>query len=409
MTTRPRGAARRPQARRDPSSSPGNPADDTAYTRPLARDLRWHVGQLARHMPEDAAVGWVYLTVLTAWAEDHGLVDPWLRPPAAARREAFLSLPGMTDQAWQARAMAALCRHPATWCLLDPKWTPLATAVAAPAACRDLAAWWQNDAPPLAYPASAGPGSLSGWVPGDLLQHLSDSRRARHALVQTPWWVCDFILDKTLLPAVGEFRGTALRVIDPACGTGHFLVRAISCLWEWYTTGALAPRSVSAPPVTGGTPVPPAQAAAMILSGLHGCDKDPLTAAVARLRYTVALGSLMHRAGLINGPLRIDAIPPFQVPVVPGDSLLARKVTPAEYERIHPGLAAIVNLGAPQTRPRPPGPARPPRQGQSRPHARRRTRKNASPGAPREALAIASDRRGTAAGTHADTKDTPLG
>jgi hypothetical protein len=214
------------------------------------------------------------------------------------------------------------------------------------AACRDLASWWERDAPSLAFATPAGPASITGWLPGDLLQHLSDTRRARHALVQTPWWVCDLILDGTLLPAAAELRASPLRVIDPCCGTGHFLVRAIGCLWEWYTTGSLAPRSRrGAQPATGGTPLPPGEAAAMILRGLHGCDKDPLTAAVARLRYAVTLAELMHRAGLISGPLRLNRIPQFQVPVVPGDSLLAGTMTAGEYAEIHPGLAAIVNLG----------------------------------------------------------------
>jgi hypothetical protein len=353
----PAATAARSRRRRKPArrAGPGprsaaaavNPADDTGFTRPLARELRWHAGQLARHMPEDEAVTWVYMTVLIAWAEDHELISPWLRAGAADRRSRWLALDGMTMQAWQARAMAALCCHPATWCLLDPQWTPLGTSNPSTAACRDLAAWWERDAPSLAFTTAKGPASVTGWVPGDLLQHLSDSRRARHALVQTPWWVCDFILDQTLLPAAAEFRGGPLRVVDPCCGTGHFLIRAIGYLWEWYTTGSLAPRSKSAVPVTGGTPVPPGQAAAMILQGLHGCDKDPLTTAAARLRYTITLGDLMHRSGLIPGPLRLDRIPPFQVPVIPGDSLLAGKMTPGEYAVSCPELAAIINLGAP--------------------------------------------------------------
>ena len=128
--SRKRPAAARPPGRPAARTRerPGNPADDTGFTGPLAKALRWHAGQLARQMPEEAAVAWVYLTVLVAWAEDHGLISPWLRAAAAARREQWLALDGMTVQGWQARAMAALCSHPATWCLLDPKWIPLGRA-----------------------------------------------------------------------------------------------------------------------------------------------------------------------------------------------------------------------------------------------------------------------------------------
>lgn len=325
----------------------GNLADDARFTADLARELGWHVDRFARSMPHDAAVAWVYMTVLVAWAEDHALIDPWLRTGAKAAREQFLAIPAGGMRGWLARAMASLAVHPGTWSLLDPKWTPLRDGTPAEDACRDLAGWWSGDAPGLAYDVSAGPRSVTGWIPGDLLQRLSDERRKSYALVQTPWWVCDFILDRTLVPAAAEFTAETLRVIDPACGTGHFVVRAISYLWEWYTQGSLAPRQAAAGTAAAGAALPPAEAARRILAGVHGCDRDPLTAAVARFRYTVTLASLMHAAGLIRGPLRLDRIPQFQVPVIPGDSLLARRedFSAADYARLHPQLAAIVNLG----------------------------------------------------------------
>jgi hypothetical protein len=300
-------------------------------------------------MPRDAAVAWVYMTVLVAWAEDHALIGPWLRTDAKAAREQFLAVPAGGMRGWIARAIASLAVHPGTWTLLDPQWTPIREGSPPEDACRDLVAWWDSDAPSLAYDVSDGPGSLSGWIPGDLLQHLSEDRRKRNALVQTPWWVCDFILDETLVPAAGEFTGEPLRLIDPACGTGHFLIRAVSYLWEWYTTGHLTPRQAKSGPVTGGPLLPPADAVRAIITGVHGCDKDPLTAATARFRCTVAVGDLMRQSGLIGGPLRLDRIPPFQVPVIPGDALLARTswCSADQYAELHPNLAAIVNLGTP--------------------------------------------------------------
>jgi hypothetical protein len=324
-----------------------NLADDAQFTGDLARELGWHVDRFTRSMPHDAAVAWVFMTVLVAWAEDHALISPWLRAGAKEAREQFLAIPAGGMRGWLARAMASLAVHPGTWSLLDPKWTPLREGTPAEDACRDLAGWWASDAPGLAYQVSAGPGSVTGWIPGDLLQRLSEERRKRYALVQTPWWVCDFILDKTLVPAAAEFAGQTLRAIDPACGTGHFVVRLISYLWEWYTTGHLAPRQARGGAAAEGTALPPAEAARRILAGVHGCDRDPLTAAAARFRYTVTLASLMHEAGLISGPRRLDRIPQFQVPVIPGDSLLARRddFSAVDYARLHPKLAAIVNLG----------------------------------------------------------------
>jgi hypothetical protein len=325
-----------------------NLADDAGFTRDLARELGGHIDRFARTMPREAAVAWVYMTVLVAWAEDHELIAPWLRAGGAAAREQFLAVPAGGMRGWLARAMASLAVHPGTWSLLDPKWTPLRAGTPAEGACRDLVTWWAADAPSLAYDVSGGPGSGTGWIPGDLLQHLSAERRKTYALVQTPWWVCDFILDRTLIPAAAEFTGQTLRLIDPACGTGHFIVRAISYLWDWYTEGYLAPRQAAGGASASGTALPPAEAARRILAGVHGCDRDPLTAAVARFRYTTTLAGLMHQAGLIPGPLRLDRIPRFQVPVIPGDSLLARTdgFSAADYARLHPRLAAIINLGA---------------------------------------------------------------
>lgn len=325
------------------------PATSSAWGAQSIRNLRAHVDRFAETMPRDAAVAWVYATVLVAWAEDHRLVCPWLRAAATHAQETWLAA-GATGgmRGWLARAIASLAVHPGTWTLLDPDWTPLHGSYPSEDACRELVAWWAA-APSFACSTGGGPATIAGWEPGDLLQHLSEECRKRHALVQTPWWVCDFILDLTLLPACAEFTGETLRVIDPACGTGHFIIRAIDYLWEWYTTGSVAPRQAKTATVAGGTPLPPDEAIRRILTGLHGCDIDPLTAAVARFRYTVAIGSLMCQAGLIPGPLRLDRIPPFQVPVIPADSLLANLpgFTAEQYADLHPKLAKIVNLNAP--------------------------------------------------------------
>lgn len=337
-----------------------NMVDDVTLTRPLIKALRGHVDAFVESMADTAglqrydqrasvrpaAVTWVYLTALVAWAEDHGLIDPWLRADAQDQREKFLGLPGMTMTAWVARAFAALCVHPATACLLDPRYTPLRERSPSEQNLRDLVDWWTSAAPLLRYDVDTGPSSLSGWLPGELLPALSDERRKANALCQTPWWVADFIIDLTLVPAAAEFRDITLRTVDPTCGTGHFLIRKIDYLWELYTTGQVAPRQAEGgTPATGWAPVSPGEAASRIVAGVDGCELDPLTAAVARLRFVVAIGDLMHHSGMLTGPLRLDRIPPFQPRIVVGDSLLAGRVSKAEYADLQPKLAAIQNLG----------------------------------------------------------------
>src|SRR4029077_14268268 len=57
---------------------------------------------------------------------------------------------------------------------------------------------------------------------GDLYQDLSEAARKKYALLQTPEFVEEFILDRTLDPAIEEFGLAGLRMIDPACGSGPF-------------------------------------------------------------------------------------------------------------------------------------------------------------------------------------------
>lgn len=327
-----------------------NPADDATFTRPLAKALQRHAEQLTPPGPvatdavrAEPAVTWVYLTALIAWAEDHNLTQPWLRAPARTRQDAYLAGCPAGASGWLAHAAHDLAsHHPATWCLLDPRYSRLAGAELPEDACRELLHWWAEEAPSLRYDVAAGPGSLSGWVPGWLLEQVSTRRKAGNALVQTPWWVADFILDLTLRPAAHAFPGTTLRLLDPCCGTGHFLVRAVERLFELYTTGAMTPYTTSGDatpePIPGWDPCPPAEAVRRILGGLDGVELDPLTAAVARLRVTVAAASKL--AG--DRPFSLARVPQAIRPrIIVGDSLMLGVASREAYRKTHPGLYEI--------------------------------------------------------------------
>src|SRR5690606_39711264 len=82
---------------------------------------------------------------------------------------------------------------------------------------------------------------VTGWDTrflGDLYQDLSEDIRKNYALLQTPEFVEEFILDRTLEPAIREFgldgqggrvyqaNSQGFRLIDPTCGSGHFLIGA---------------------------------------------------------------------------------------------------------------------------------------------------------------------------------------
>ncbi|MFE9391665.1 hypothetical protein [Streptomyces sp. NPDC006784] len=319
-------------------------------SRALIRALQHQIEQLADSISgknaHRTAAGWVYMTCVHAWAADHHLIDGRLHRDAQPARQQFLTQGG-TNLAWLTYAVADTAVHPCAWTLLDPAYdNPVRHASPSDTAASRLLDWWAEDAPALAYPVDTGPGTITGWILGDLLQLVTDERRLAHALAQSPWWLADGILDRTLIPAARDFRDETLRLIDPTCGTGHFLIRAIDMLWELHTTGSLAPRQMRMDGVTSWTPIPPAEAARRILAGVDGIELDPITEAVCRLRVTVYLAHLLHEAGALPGPLRLDAIPHRLMPRISvGDSLLAGKVSRAEYARLRPAQARIVNLG----------------------------------------------------------------
>ncbi len=349
-----------PHSRNRRAGGSPNPAEDPAFRRALLR----HVDRLAatvtypnadaprgyaeRQHRQHIAAAWVYLSCVAVWAEDHGLVPPLLRRnPAGVTRNRASSL------LWLGRAFQQLTVHPATQWLIHPGYNPMLWAgTPSPSACSDLIDWWATEAPSLAYPSINGhPPSITGWPIGDLLTLLSPQRRTGNALVQTPHFVADLILDETLIPAAGTFRDNQLlRLIDPAAGTGHVLIRAVDYVWQWYTTGRITVHAVTGrPPITGGTVYPPHEAVRRILAGVDGVELDPLTAAVGRLRMTIYIGHLMTQARLIPAPLRLAGIPATVTPrIAVGDALLlGTGVTRAEYGRLHPHLVDLPGAAFP--------------------------------------------------------------
>lgn len=105
---------------------------------------------------------------------------------------------------------------------------------------------------------------------GDLYQHITGSARKGRALVQTPGFVREFILDHTLTPALMTFGFDDVDVVDPACGTGHFLVDAMMRIF--------ACLRVSEPAMS------PTAAADHALAAVAGVDLDPVCVALTRIR-----------------------------------------------------------------------------------------------------------------------------
>lgn len=136
---------------------------------------------------------------------------------------------------------------------------------------------------------------------GDLYQDLSDFAKSTYALLQTPDFVEEFILDRTLTPALETFGLVKTTLIDPTCGSGHFLLGGFRRLFEAWR--------VAEP---GGSEREHAERA---LAAVTGVDLNPFAAAIARFRLLVAALKVSHVTRLADAPA-------FEIDVAVGDSLL---------------------------------------------------------------------------------------
>ena len=147
---------------------------------------------------------------------------------------------------------------------------------------------------------------------GDLYQDLSESARKTYALLQTPEFVEEFILNYTLDPAIEEFglepdRRTATRTSLTACAS---------------STPPAAPatsssaRSIASLPLADAVPDTDNWVLiANALSSVHGVDKNPFAVAIARFRLMLAA----MRAGDVDAPVEHVNFP---LNIAVGDSLL---------------------------------------------------------------------------------------
>ncbi|MFE0794395.1 BREX-2 system adenine-specific DNA-methyltransferase PglX [Streptomyces mutabilis] len=273
-----------------------------------------------------AAVAWVLGCVFVRFCEDNGLIDePFLAGPgerlaeAEARHEAhFRTYPHHNNRDWLIEAFRHLASTNETAAgLFDERHNPLWGLTPGYETATELLMFWRRWGADGEIRYDFTDPEWDTRFLGDLYQDLSEHARKTYALLQTPEFVEEFILDLTLEPAVAddgqgfglnpawtgpdgrERRG--LRTIDPACGSGHFLLGIFHRLldkWRQAEPGTDAWTLVR-----------------RVLESVHGCDKNPFAASIARFRLLVAA---MRAAGA----RRLADAPPFPINVAVGDSLL---------------------------------------------------------------------------------------
>ena len=109
------------------------------------------------------------------------------------------------------------------------------------------------------------------------------------------------MLDRTLAPAIAECGLAGLRLLDPTCGSGHFLLGAFQRLLE---------RWLLVEPGMGKR-----ELVQRALDAVYGVDVNPYAVAIARFRLLVA-------ALQASGITRLQEAPGFRINVAVGDSLL---------------------------------------------------------------------------------------
>ena len=132
------------------------------------------------------------------------------------------------------------------------------------------------------------------------LYHELFPRKVRHDLGEhyTPDWLAEHVLNE-----LGYVGDPDKRILDPACGSGTFLVMAINRIKQYFLDNR----------ETIG--IEEAELFQKIIRNVIGFDLNPLAVLAARTNYLIAVRDLLHRAGKI------------EIPVYLCDSIL----TPSEY------------------------------------------------------------------------------
>ena len=182
---------------------------------------------------DQVAVAWVLACVFVRFMEDNHLIDEcWLAGAGPRRKLAedshelfFREHPHDTDREYFQHVFHEVGKIGAARDLFAEGKTPLwAVAPSGDAAMQLLNFWREMDAATGHLKRSFQVESGDTRFLGDLYQDLSERAKKKFALLQTPVFVEEFILDRTLTPALAEFGLDQVRMIDPTCGSGHFLL-----------------------------------------------------------------------------------------------------------------------------------------------------------------------------------------
>lgn len=256
------------------------------------------------------AVAWVLACVFVRFLEDIELIEvPVLAGPGARLQRAkdeheifFRAHPTLTEREYFEQAFTEVGKLPAMKEFFDRRHNPLWKVAPSGDAAKELLDFWRRTDPETGTLRHdfTDPEWNTRFL-GDLYQDLSEAAKKTFALLQTPEFIESFILDRTLTPAIQAFGYQVVRMIDPTCGSGHFLLggfERLFRLWQQQQPGE-NPRVL----------------AQKALDAVCGIDLNPYAVAIARFRLLLA-------ALRVCDVRRLKDAPDFRVEVTVGDSLL---------------------------------------------------------------------------------------
>lgn len=263
-----------------------------------------------------AAVAWVLGTVFVRFGEDNGLIDrPFIAGPGRRLTEAqelqaahHAENPGTNDQDWLLEAFTHMARsHVAMARIFDRARNPLWELWPSPQAAAELTAFWRRRGEDGSLRIDFTDAELDTDFLGDLYQEISQTSRQPYALIRTPDFIVQFLLDITVDPAVAEFGPRGFRGIDPACGSGTFPVGIFARLLDAWR---------AAEPGT-----PDDELVRRTLDSVHGCDVNPFAVSITRFRLLMA-------AARASGRRTLSDLPKHVINVAVGDALLDGRGAP---------------------------------------------------------------------------------
>jgi len=263
------------------------------------------------------AVAWILSVVFVRTLEDRSYTDPRVAGAtgealrAAEDREAlYLQIaPFLGPREYLLTVFRELSKLPGARDVFDTKHNPVWVLSPSSVGAQGLLDFFRKrDA--SGAPALVFSGEDTRFL-GDLYQDLSETVRKRYALLQTPEFVEEFILDQTLDPAIAEFGLKDVSLIDPTCGSGHFLLGAFRrLLGRWQKEAPT--KSIE-------------DLARRALGQVFGVDINPYAVAIARFRLLLALLDAV-------GIKRLERAPNIKSNVVVADSLLHRFGTESDMQ-----------------------------------------------------------------------------